>query len=301
MKFKLSILILVIALIGSSCNREDLTPSYVIITKEDLQNSIDMSRFNDVQATSFSQDDLEAIANQDFTHIGLLVDGKNLGIYALPCKIPILASDSTQLRILPCFKMNGMSTTIRSYSVMVAPFVTTIYLTKDQNYTFANNPIKFEYYRGVHFPILEPFNNSTSFAPSDTSGVGLVVQNVDGQNIGVISIDHARGNFEIVSPELNLPAVGKNLFLELNYKCDQEMYVAVLTKAHNFNSWTQHSLIGIRSSDEWKKMYVNLTDIISNYSEGYSTVTSQLLFSGNSLEAPSAKFYFDNIKIIYIE
>ncbi|MDR1113062.1 MAG: hypothetical protein LBL18_04800 [Bacteroidales bacterium] len=300
MRREITIYILLLALAAISCKKEDLAPSYIEITKEDLQNSMDMNDFNFVQNTTYTAEELAAIARQNFTHVGLLVNGKNLGVYTLPAKIPILNSDSTQLYIMPCVKMDGISTTVRNYDVMVGPCITTIFLKKGEIYSFKDNPIRFKFQKGVQIPLLELFSNSTVFSPDTiVSSIPLKIEMIDGQNVGVITINETQKPFELIGPEMIVPAQGKNLFFEMDYKCDRDIYVGI--DLYYNGLWNARSLIGLRPTSTWNKVYVNLTKIVGNGAQGSATIKARMRLAGNSMDAEQAKFCFDNMKVIYIK
>jgi hypothetical protein len=303
MKKTITIYIILLALLSASCKKEDLTPSYIEITKEDLQNSMDMSNFNLENNTTYSSEELAAIARQNFTHVVLLVNGKSLGVYTLPAKIPVLASDSARLYIMPCIKMDGMSTTIRNYEGIVAPCITTVFLKKGETYTFKDNPIRFNYQKGTQLPLLELFNNSTGFKPDSVSStVPIVLETVDGQNIGSITLNGQQELFEIIGPEIELPSLGEDLFFEMDYKMSDtvEMFVGIDL---NYNTiWNARALIGIRNPiNTWNKIYVNLTKVVGDGGQGNTSVKAKIRLSGTSLNKEQVKFYFDNMKVIYVK
>jgi hypothetical protein len=261
---------------------------------------MDMSDFNSVQSTTYTVEELAAIARQNFTHVGLLVNGKSLGVYTLPAKIPILTSDSTQLYIMPCIKMDGISTTIRNYDVMVEPCTTTIALKRGDIYSFKDNPIRFKFQKGVQIPLLELFNNSTVFKPdSIISPVSIEIEKIDGQNVGVVTVNGTQKPFELVGQEMTVPAQGKNLFFEMDYKCDKEIDVAI--DLYYNGLWNSRSLITLRPINTWNKVYADLTKIVGNAAQGSATIKARMRLGGNSMDAEQAKFYFDNMKVIYIK
>jgi hypothetical protein len=303
MKRRITIYIILLAVLSASCKEEDITPSYIEITKEDLQNSMDMSEFNFVQNTTYSSEELAAIARQNFTHVALLVNGESIGVYTLPAKIPVLASDSTRLYIMPCVKMDGISTTIRNYYGIVAPCTTTVFLKKGEIYTFKNNPIKFTYYKGTQLPLLELFSNNTGFKPDTmTANIPIVLEAIDGQNVGSVTINGKHKTFEIIGPEMELPSLGQDLFFEMDYKMSDTVEMFVVIDLYYNTIWNARSLIGIRNPvNSWNKIYVNLTKVVGSGAQGAPTIKARMRISGNSLDKEQVKFYFDNMKVIYIK
>ena len=305
MEKTIKIYIILIAILLASCKKEDITPAFIEITLEDMLNSVDVSEFNSENQTNYTEEELKAIARQNFTHVALLANGTSLGVYTLPAKIPVLAYDSTRLYIMPCIKMNGISTTIRNYYGIVQPCTTTVFLKKGETYTFRDNPIRFKYHKGAEFPLLELFSNITTFKPDTfVSSIPIVLATVDGQDVGSVTVNGARKPFELVGPEMTLPSLGQDLFFEMDYKCDEEVFISI--DIYYNTIWNVRSLIGIHAPDEnsahtWNKIYVNLTKVVGNGGQGSATVKARMRISGNSMAKEQAHFYFDNMKVIYIK
>lgn len=289
----------------SSCDKTDLTPAYIYITAEDLENCVDVSTFNTDHDLHFDSEQLSALQQHSFTHVNVTVNNKNLGCWQLPCKVPVLGvneNDSSTLEIVPCFKMTGMSHTIKGY-----PFFDRlkqkIMLRKNETYNVSSNPPKFKYSTYTRFPMFETFSNSSSFIPTDSTNThGFFPTEVDGRTVGELVLEDENASFDLKSVGLSLPTYNYRVFLEVNYKTEGDIEIGMqLSTAHNPN--TVYPLGGIFASNgEWKTIYFELTNIIHNYNNysGAAATVGTLFFSGigNAGGAPT-HFYIDNVKVIY--
>lgn len=289
-----------------SCDKTDLTPSYIEINKEDV--TLNMYNFNALHNTNFDEFELAAIADQDFADIWITADGVNLGTWELPCRLPLLDRDSVALSMVPGVLMNGMSTTRPKY-----PFVqyckTKYFFEKEET---TNVKVSVKYYDNVHFPLIETFEGAGyQFFKADSSKVGfsrtsdpdLVYHNPRTPNAlnfssGMVVLSDSIMSFEVHSGELQLPGSGYPVFLEMNYKCDKEMYVGLLIHSTTSALVTDEPLVNIRPTKEWKKIYVNLTQCISRNTTAKSF---QVDIAGVKDKVDEeAHFYFDNIKVVYL-
>lgn len=290
-----------------SCQNTDLTPSYIEIAKEDV--TMNMYNFNTLHNTDFDEFELAAIADQDFADIWITADGNNMGTWELPCKLPLLDRDSVLLNMVPGIMMNGMSTTRPKY-----PFVQPCkkrYFFEKEGVTKVSASV--QYYKNVYFPLIETFEGAgINFSKRDSTKVGftritdpeLIYRNPnqpDALNMtsGMLTLPDTITSFEVMSDILELPGQGYPVFLEMNYKCDKEMFVGLLIHKTTTSVVSHEPLVNIRPSDKWKKIYINLTQSISR-----NTTASgfQVLLSGvkNQSDTTDVNFYLDNIKVVYL-
>ena len=84
-------------------------------------------------------------------------------------------------------------------------------------------------------------------------------------------------------------------YIELNYKGEAEFTIGVyITTA---SSVFQTSLVTVRNSSTWKKIFVNLRDlgVINQQAINYKVyLRSELPYNSTS-----ANLYFDNLKVLY--
>ena len=307
-KRALPLIILVCVLLLSACKEPDLTPSYIEVAKEDV--TMNMYNFNTLHNTNFDEFELAAIADQNFSDIWITADGTNLGTWEMPCKLPLLDRDSVLLSLTPGILMNGQSTTRPKY-----PFVQAFkkrFFFEKEGVTKVKASI--QYYNNVYFPLVETFEgagitftkrDSTRVEFTRTTDPDLIYRNPSqpgalNMTSGVLTLPDTITSFEVISEELQLPGQGYPVFLEMNYKCDKEMYVGLLTHQTTSAVVIHDPLVNIRPTDQWKKIYINLTQCIGRRfltAKNYQIIISSVK---DKTDTNDAHFYFDNIKVVYI-
>ena len=101
--------------------------------------------------------------------------------------------------------------------------------------------------------------------------------------------------FEITTdPITDLPQQGAPVFLELDYKSNTEFLVGVYI---NYTLVVKRDLLWINPKDNWNKIYINLTQIIS---EGINA-PSFSIFVGmkRNFLLEKNELHLDNLKVVY--
>jgi hypothetical protein len=111
---------------------------------------------------------------------------------------------------------------------------------------------------------------------------------------GEINLDDQRSVFKIASfNAFILPGLGSPVMLEIDYKCTHSFGVGMFAEISG--TIVDLPLIVVNKSDRWNKIYVNLGPNISTYNNASNF---KIYFESSVLDGP-AKFYMDNIKLIY--
>jgi len=283
-----------------------LTPVYIHVTQEDLEDCIDVSTFNQTHDQNFDQEQLEALKRHTFTHVNVYVNNKNLGCWELPCKVPVLdvsGADTSTLILIPAFPMTGMANTIWGY-----PFLNVcrqkVVLQKGTTYEVSQNKPTYVYSEYARFPYFETFSNSTSFTASDTSESKLTLLPVsyDGKNVGELVLsDSTAQSFDITSSSFIAPVGSYRVVLEIRYKTDCDIDVA-MKMSTAYNPHMAYSVGGFYASpDEWKTIHFDLTNTINNYhSTGGVATEAVLILQGAGDEGKVSRVDIDDIKVVYI-
>jgi len=302
MKKVLYVLFSAIICLAASCKQPDLTPAYILITPEDINDCVDISNFNEAHGTSYDEEQLSAFQQHTFTHINVYVNGKNLGCWEVPCKVPVLdmtGEDTASVIILPAFRKTGMTNTIMGYPFFDV-LMKKLLLKPGETYRLSDNPLSFRYSSYSTCPYLETFVNSSSFTANDsTHNITFQPDHHDGRSVGVISMT-TDDYFDVSTPYITVPALNYYVMLEITYKIDSNVDVGLKLSTGQYPS-TVHSLGGMYATNgEWKTIYFDLASIIGSYHYTGSANTSISLFlSGIGEKNKNTNFYIDNIKIIY--
>ena len=290
-----------IILLLTGCKKTDLTPSFLYITEDDLNNCVDVSAFNADHDLNFDIEQLNDLTKHSFSHVNVYVNNKNLGCWQLPCKVPVLhtsATDSATVVLLPAFRKTGMNRTISGY-----PFFNVLrkkkLLVPGETYNVSDDPPVYKYSPYATVKKLWTFITSSPFSPTDTSystqcfypneGVGQIVLG-DNDKFDVIS-----------TPIERLPVYNHYVYLEITYKIENNIDVGLKISTGSSPN-AVHQIGGIYPSNgEWKTIYFDISSIIFAYNyTGASVTTANIVLSGNSKpNLPSTHFEIDNIKVIY--
>ena len=117
----------------------------------------------------------------NFSDVWIYVDGKVIGVFELPCKIPVLASGNCKVLLYPAIKNNGMASTKKIYP-FAEPFETTLDLKEGDTYTF--NPVT-RYFENTKFWIEDFETNSIKFIKdASVSNANLNLEAESNSSIG---------------------------------------------------------------------------------------------------------------------
>lgn len=233
-------------------------------------------------------------------------DGNNLiGAFELPARFPILKSGNTEMNFYAGIKMNGIGNTRVPY-----PFykvnTQTVNLVRD---SIVEIPVlKYEYVKNAVFAFIEDFetlNNSL-----ESSAVGNVKMEryelpelkelVPGENNkyaagAVFSSDTSFLSWQTTT-SFALPTNGKECFMELSYKNNNIFTVGIIGESSTGSR--SHDILHINPSENWNKIYINLTATLGNFQEYKKFKIYFISKKINSL--PDASVFIDNIKLIHL-
>lgn len=288
--FRMSLLAFVISLFISGCYKfegEQTVPSYL---------SIDTIRFSTDYATQGSN-------THNISDAWVYVNGQLIGAFELPATFPVLARGKQRLEIRPGIKLNGIAATRVPY-----PFMKPIVL---ENFSFYEDSIvsinpQTTYYENLRFAWKEDFERTSlsleKTNQSDTTIFRTEPANnpeawlsVNSAHSGLVHLEGNRKFFRIMSFQgYDLPGNGSPVFLELDYKCDKSFGVGLLVRINN--TIETFPLLVVNKSPAWKKIYINLTPVVSTYN---TAEYFKVYFESELGSEANARFYFDNIKLIH--
>ncbi|MBR4136601.1 MAG: hypothetical protein IKU03_09410 [Bacteroidales bacterium] len=290
----------------TGCHRTDLTPAYIEIQYEDINNCFDVTNFNETHNLTYDSEQLGALLKHNFTHCNVYVNNKNLGCWQVPCRVPVLdinEGDSATVVILPAFRMTGMDNTVTGY-----PFINIlrqkVMLQRGHTYHVSENPLSYIYSPAITIPFLETFSNTSPFSPTDTSisHTTFVPTVVEGRTAGEIVLNAGTNqSFDVTSSAFQVPVRNYYVFLEVTYKTEGNLEIGLkMSTAVRPNE--VHQIGGIYPSDgEWKTIYFNLANTLySNHYSGGDASNINLVLTGSGKANQETRYYIDDIKVIYI-
>lgn len=305
-KFSFFLLLFIALFLNFSCKKIDITPAYLVLTVEDFQDCIDVSKFNTDNFDNLDnlEEKLNIIKQQDFKDVLVTLNGTQIGYWNLPCRIPLLPDYSRQnnIEVIPCVRVANVTLTTVPY-YFLKPVEKFFDLEKEGEYKFSDlfSNFKFEYAPSVAFPMVETFVQGTSFKSLDSiHGANMDIFRENEESIGRILLTDTLLYFNIATSYLDLNAQvgGQRIrqFWEIHYKCDGEMVTYL-----DFRTliYPQDMVVLPPTKGVWKTAYIDLTEEIAWAAGAASRVSVRLGIRGNRISnAKNAYFYFGNIKLI---
>ena len=236
---------------------------------------------------------------QQISDAWVYVDSEFLGIFPLPAYLPVLKSGSKIIIIDAGIKKNGISASREKYPFFTSFQIDTILesgksiqLVPQVNYSINN------------FPFEENFENVGTKLMISSDSLNHEIQKIyDNSNsafgnyYGMVEIDGLDGEiFECTTNDLNL-ASDKVTYLEMDYKCNSTLVVGFYV---NFaNQVNKTSIMYLNPKENWNKIYISLSETISNYANAQSFKLFFGMARDTSLEKNT--FSLDNIRLVYEE
>jgi hypothetical protein len=271
--------LLIITALFTSCdiiNPEEEIPAYI---------SIDTFILNTVLST-------QGPANHNITDAFIQVNGDFVGLYELPCEIPVLDKGEVDLFIKPVIKNNGIASSRIAY-----PFY--------ENYTATVelNPLEVtkiephvKYWNEVIFDWFENFSEQgNSLDTISGSTVGLEYTNYNGSKAGLIRLPETDDIFRAESIEsFEFPSLSYHfLYMEMDYIANQSFTMGMIIVTSG--NVVVQPIIHINPSDHWNKIYIDLSYYSQTSNNGQYWVYLEAIKSDDVEEG---EIIFDNLKIL---
>ena len=286
-------LFVIAGLMLNSCIKNNPDPSWIEITPWTLV------------ANSNSQYPTGELTHS-FSDAWVYVNDELIGVFQVSdtVKFPVLKSGAVNIKVYPAIRNNGVSATKKIY-----PFVERyeINTTLVQNQTLQINPIT-RYSPAVRFAI-EDFEDPAIKLVNDPNSASQMSQGNDpsilqwGNFYGFVNLNQtdttwiAYTNFESVN-EADLPR-GKEVYLEIDYYNTNNVITGLLwVSSTSIKNNTNYRLNKQDPSTvKWKKIYIDLKELISNSPVGtYFEQSFQALLDEGDTEGV---IVIDNIKVVH--
>lgn len=286
----LYVILFILPLILAACNKfegEQTIPAYL---------KIDTVFFNTNYPTQGSK-------THNFTDVWVYVNDQLIGAFEMPVTIPVLISGSQKLEIRPGIKLNGISATRAPYP-FIKPYINNSFAFFQDSIVSINPTVS--YYDNINFAWTEDFEGTglsiqktpqsdTNIAKTQPSNHPDALLSEYSSYSGFVHLEGVKTKYQIASfVGYELPGKGTPVFLELDYKCSRNFGVGLFAMVDN--SVVTLPLVVINTSNEWNKIYINLSPIVTEYN---SASDFKVYFESDKGDEENARFYFDNIKLIY--
>ncbi|MBQ0161010.1 MAG: hypothetical protein KBT28_10390 [Bacteroidales bacterium] len=299
---------LVIILTFSSCKKfqGDVTiPAYLHLDRIDVVPQRQNSPSNEAGFYSSLVDCVQLIAFFEG-------DDKEttLGVFQFPVTVPVLRhGEMKYLRVLPCVKQNGSSTTRIAYpyyqtivleNVKLAPdSVTNLGMQDEQTGEWYLEANYFE--RGQFTVLAEDYFEPTSFSSNLDSNVVWITNDREGActgtGYGMVTVpDSVKVMAFYYNEEFNLP--NSILYLEMDYWTDLELDLDMIGFPYSTaGTATSFGVMRLVPNNHWQKIYINLGRTWSRFN--FSSPI-KLFFQAINPNGTGGHVKIDNIKVVAI-
>jgi hypothetical protein len=273
---------LILSMVAPSCKKYDPAPAAFHVVASPV-------------AVSPAGD--QGSASHNISDLWLYVNGQFQGAYPSSSPLPILSHGKTAgIDIFAGIKNNGISSTRTPW-----PFYNVLHIdTLAPAGSTLTLPLNFTYNSTATFTWTEDFDESLgltlrksdlsdttySFAdPSEAFEGKSIVLSLDGSDV--------YGQLESSGSGFALPAGNSNVYLELNYKCNHEFSVGLIG-----DDQFLRPAITINPQQEWNKIYIQLATAVNSpeTSSRYKVYFRMV----RSASGEAARFFLDNIKLVYL-
>ena len=243
----------------------------------------------------------EGQLSQDIRDVWLYIDDQMIGCFQTPFKIPILKDGNVNIKIYPAVRNNGIASDKKIYPFMNVYEINSK-LVKDQTLTV--NPFT-NYVDNLNFWI-EDFEDASIKIQDDpnTSMASLFVSSdnltpFNGFNYGKVVLTETDSVWVANTTEqLSIPK-NKPCFIEVDYFNTNTFVQGFLALSLNGNFYQDNAGFNEQTFNavKWKKMYIELTELIGNSINGSNFVQT---FKAKLDSLQTETFIcIDNIKIVY--
>lgn len=231
------------------------------------------------------------------TDAWVYIDDEPIGAFELPATIPVLYEGQHEITLMAGIKVDGIASTRAIYPFYESYIINTslfpdsvITLSPTVTYSSAANFLWLEAFEDGGVTIQKTSNSDTLVEKTSQNG-----EVFEGSYSGVIHLDAAHPYFEGKSiDEFILQGGTSPTFLELNYKCNNEVCVGLY--ANSSSIVMKLDKMCLFPTDTWTKIYINLNSTVNL---AYSPDNFQVFFAASkSDDVSEVTILLDNIKLI---
>ena len=291
-RYTLPLLTLLIAVV-SGCDKEiEPIPAYIKI-----------------DSVSVSTTAAQGNPIHEISAVNVYVDEQFMGLFEIPCTIPVLFSGKHKLSIIPSVRLNGA---LNQHVIhrLFNRTDTTINLVEGKITETGN--INLTYKSNTEFAWLEDFedNNSSLIrwfsSAGDTSYITTEPFSLNGRYVGntrcmkvVIGAADTAKTVDMASFKYfgSLPLMGTDIMFEFDIKTPVPVQMAMIRKNSSGKLYLPYVYI-FETGGEWKRFYINL--IYELYNQPGDTEIQLMLSPIKAAEIKaSQEIFIDNIRFSY--
>lgn len=238
----------------------------------------------------------EGSATAKITDAWIYINEQAVGVYQLPCTIPIIADGETHILISPGIMRNGIPDKRAAYDNYIS-FKDTVTLLPLDTVTLLPAT---HYISGLKFNWMEDFEKGCSLSNygGDTGIVRVnatdTAQVLSGTTSGVVKLTDNKTRMLIrTNTPLVVPTDGTPLYMEMDYKNDIPLTIGFIADVNGVA--VSHDYVTLNPKKYWNKIYFDFTEPFASL----KATNYHIVFKATkSVDGTSAYIRLDNIKFI---
>lgn len=246
---------------------------------------------------------------QEISAVNVYVDEQFIGLFEIPCTIPVLFSGKHKLSVIPSVRLNGA---LNQHVINRLFNRTDTTLNLQQGKIINAGNVTLTYKSNIEFAWLEDFedNNSSLIrlfsGAGDTSYIVSEPFSLKGRYAGstrcmkvVISAADTAKTVDMASFKYfgNLPLMGSDIIFEFDIKTPVPVQMAMVRKNSSGKQYLPYVYI-FETGGEWKRFYINL--IYELYNQPGDTEIQLMISPIKPAELKnSQEIFIDNLRFSY--
>jgi len=237
--------------------------------------------------------------------VSVVKTGDFLGVYELPATLPIIADGNIDLIIAPGILENGIRVTPDMYPMMTEYEVSVDFAPNEidtiQPSTTYDSRVKFHYQEDFDGSnTLNEVIDSTIMVYTSLISDSLVA--FEGSSVKFV-LDEDNPKMEVATEtfmELETVSEQNPTFLEMHYKNEGILQVALLGYEDLNSKPTLTYFFALNPQSDWNKIYINLTDQL--IAHGSQIKNFRVLFGAQLPDGETTSTYLiDNLKVVELQ
>jgi hypothetical protein len=276
----------------TAIDKEETVPSYIYIDKISLSVNPDGSQGSNAH---------------DIKDAWILANGELIGVFELPCRVPILKKDSVEIIVFGGIKVNGQNNN-RKFYPFYDIYKKTIFM--EPAVIDSISPV-LTYKSSTKFHWVEDFED---FSISlEKTGITRTIDTLTITNLpsevfefnkpgnrysGKVNFRSKKGTFENSSIEIfDLPRSTSDIYLEVNYKSDVAVQFGLYPTSGTTIDFGIPVYFTFPNPSEWKKAYIRMSDDVNSAEN--TGKKFRIFINAVNNEDKSAVILIDNLKLLH--
>ena len=271
-----------------ACVKNNPDPTFVTISEWTLLKNPELTG------------DGEGALSHNFSDAWVYIDNDLIGVFELPITIPVLKTGDLEIKVFPTIKNNGISATKKIY-----PYVDFYRVTEtfEEGGKIQVDP-ETQYVTTTTFWI-EDFESADPLIEEESTSLTSIIKSNNAEHLkygnfyGEVSLNSVDSSWKAtLINDFVIPRTSQT-YLEIDYKSTNSLLTGVIELSSQLVKTHVNVQINPQEPEdaEWKKIYIDLTEIIKNTAQAeYYKMSFIAYFDGG---ADPTKLIVDNIKIIH--